>query len=165
MICYRKNDLVVGSRSSQKIKAEDQGSTKSRSRVGISMCPVYNTLLFLAQILNPLRAKQMQIKISLLSQTSIWRMWLSLQNKNGSPTPSASLKLEKLTRGKVWVWVHRPQRSRLWSRIHSNRSALPNQEGHTQDCQLLLGTSLLSHEGKCQESQSREIPPLGDLRS
>ena len=164
MIYYRKNDLVVGSRSSQKIKPEDQGSTKSESRVGISMCPLYNIPLFLAQILNPLRAKQMQIKIPLLSQTSIWRRWFSLQN-NGSPTPSASLKLEKLTSGKVWVWMHRPQRSRLWSRIQSNRSALPNQKGYTQDCQLLSGTSLLSHEGKGQESQSREIPPLGDLRS
>ena len=169
-----KNDLFAGSRSSQKIRPEDK-STKSRSRVGISMCPAYNTRLFLAQILNPLRAKQMQIKISLLSQTSIWRMWLSLQNKTGSPTPSASLKPEKLTRGKVWVWVHRPQRSRLHletssrnrreNRIHSNGSALPNQEGHTQDCQLLSGTSFLFHEGKCQKSQSREVPPPGDLRS
>lgn len=33
------------------------------------MRPIYNTSLFLAQVLNPLRGKQMQIKISLLSQT------------------------------------------------------------------------------------------------
>lgn len=125
------------------------------------MCQIYNTPLFLAQVLNPLRGNRIQIKVSLLWLIQMFgHCGLGLRIL-GLANTLLSLKLEKAIKAgkfkctdhKSLVWGRKSKRD---NRIRSNRLALPQPRNS--------GTSLLLHGTKCQETYYREVP-LQDLTS